>query len=163
MTLWSPSTWEASGLGALLLLHSAQPQPHPHPHAHRSVNPPAPSRELPVGPYLNTVGPTALVDLLRSSSSRFPSQIFGSGMDLLGAPMSEFQMGSQSQWSRASCLYLCLLPHRTGRYLSKSFGGPVHCRMHDGRELSSWEKVLQVRLWALLCPTGSEAPAGHEP
>ena len=61
-----------------------------------------------MGHYLKTVGLGALLGpyrFLDPPASRFPSQLFGSGMDSLGAPMSEFQVGIRSQWSRLSCLF----------------------------------------------------------
>lgn len=73
--------------------------------------------QLPLGSSLWDPTGTLLVQvlsrglqILRSSSSRFPSQIFASGMHFLGAPMSEFQMGAQSQWSRASSLPVSASP-----------------------------------------------------
>lgn len=73
--------------------------------------------QLPLGSSLWDPTGTLLVpvlsrglQILRSSSSRFPSQIFASGMDFLGAPMSEFQMETQSQWSRASSLPVSASP-----------------------------------------------------
>lgn len=161
-TLWSPSTWEGSGLGVSLLLHSAQP----HPHAQRSVNPPAPSRELPVGPYWTTVGPSALLGPYRFSDP--PAQGFPARTLLLGWVCWEPPC-LRSRWelrvggTQRPVSLPVLLPHRTRWSLSRSVGGPVHCQLHDGRGLPGRKQVLQVRLWALLCPAGSAAPPGHEP
>lgn len=73
-------------------------------------------------------------------------------------------LGTWSPRSRLSCLFTCAcLSCRAGWGLSKHFGGPVHCRLHDGCNLPGRGKVLQVRLWPLLRSNSSATRTGHKP